>query len=81
MRSCPRRAGRVAIMLAQIAVFGCSSGQAASESLSSIDPALAKVQREVWDVWFAGDTVRLKEIIPPGSGGDQQWRSILELPR
>jgi hypothetical protein len=47
------------------AIAGCASGEAASQTLAGIDPALAKVQREVWDVWFAGDTVRLKEIIPP----------------
>lgn len=80
-----RRSARLLVTLAQVAVVGCMSGQAASESLASIDPALAKVQREIWDVWFAGDTDRLKEIIPQdlvvmnsGGGGFSGFRDEVD---
>jgi ketosteroid isomerase-like protein len=50
--------------LALCAVLGgCRADAASANELAQIDPALARVQREIWEVWFAGDTTRLKEIV------------------
>jgi len=72
--------------MALAAVFGgCRANAAASNELAQIDPALARVQREVWEVWFAGDTTRLKEIvgddlvaITPGSDGFSSTRNEVQ---
>ncbi len=46
------------------AVSACRQTDASTSDLASIDPQLARIQREVWEAWFAGDTARLKEILP-----------------
>lgn len=52
------------LALALTALYsGCRANAAPSNELERIDPALARVQREIWEVWFAGDTTRLKEIV------------------
>ncbi|HSA56573.1 MAG TPA: DUF4440 domain-containing protein [Gemmatimonadaceae bacterium] len=45
-----------------VALGACRANAASSDTLAQIDPALERLQREVWEVWFAGDTTRLKEI-------------------
>jgi ketosteroid isomerase-like protein len=47
------------------------------------DPGLQRIQREVWEVWFAGDTARLRELTPDlvavngiRPGFDDQERAI-----
>ena len=53
------------IMIRRLVIGGalglaaCGPAGAAQE-----DPELMRVQREVWDVWFAGDTARLRELTP-----------------
>jgi ketosteroid isomerase-like protein len=68
-----------------LALGACSANAASSDILAQIDPALARVQREVWEVWFAGDTSRLKEItgddlvaISPGTDGFSSLRDQLD---
>jgi ketosteroid isomerase-like protein len=60
-----KRFGKLLMLLAAAASFACSAGDAAQQAdLAAIDPALARVQREVWELWFSGDTTRLKQILP-----------------
>ena len=44
----------------------CASPRGAeTESTSPLsDPELMRVQREVWEVWYAGDTTRLRQLTP-----------------
>lgn len=41
-----------------------SSGRTAAGTAPLADPDLLRVQREVWEVWFAGDTARLRQLTP-----------------
>ena len=68
-----------------IAGAGCAQGRAALGppiAAAAADPGLMRVQRAVWDAWYAGDTALVRALTPalvtinPGGGssdfGDQE---------
>ncbi len=64
------------IVLGTLLAAACGAPRAvASESAPPrSDPDLMRVQREVWEVWYGGDTARLRQLTPGlvalGDGGD-----------
>ena len=66
--------GRWRVLGGLVAVGLLAAGQSAS-SRPTQDPDLMRAQREVWDVWYAGDTARLRQLTPGliaiNSGGDE----------
>jgi len=48
--------------LVTVGVLGVWRGAASAPA--SQDPQLMRAQREVWDVWYAGDTARLRQLTP-----------------
>ena len=54
------------LVLAGASDISCASPRGAeTESTSPLsDPELMRVQREVWEVWYAGDTTRLRQLTP-----------------
>jgi len=56
---------RRSALLGGLAAAGLLAGlRAASGAGPQQDPELMRVQREVWDVWYAGDTARLRQLTP-----------------
>src|SRR5437868_14351265 len=51
--------------LALIAVASCAGHRGVPAAGTSLDdPGLRRIQREVWEVWYGGDTARLRELTP-----------------
>ncbi len=53
---------RVAALI--VIAAACGGTATAQNDRAKIDPELARIQREVWTAFFAGDTARFKEIVP-----------------
>ena len=52
-------------LLAGLAAAGLGAGmRSVTGAGPAQDPELMRVQREVWEVWYAGDTARLRQLTP-----------------